>query len=119
MSDADTIIASNSSSFTIQEIIHGLELRHPQRCVSLHSCKHENFLSHKNFPILNQSIPNRDIDWPPETPAIEIMGTNITKPNIISHLIEKCKEHGFNPFHVKKNSNGYIYNRYVTPNAPK
>jgi hypothetical protein len=34
-----TIIASNSSSFTITEIIEGLELRHPRCCVNLHSCK--------------------------------------------------------------------------------
>jgi 3-hydroxyacyl-CoA dehydrogenase len=34
-----TIIASNSSSFTITEIVERLELRHPRRCVNLHSCK--------------------------------------------------------------------------------
>lgn len=27
--------------------------------------------------------------------------------------MEQCKAHGFTPFHVKKNSNGYIYNRYL------
>ena len=37
-----TIIASNSSSFTISEIIDGLELSHPRRCVNLHSCKSTN-----------------------------------------------------------------------------
>lgn len=53
-------------------------------------------------------------DWPPETPAIEIMGSNITKSEIIPRLMEECRNHGFEPFHVKKDSNGYIYNRYVT-----
>lgn len=37
-----TIIASNSSSFTISDIIDGLELRYPQRCVNLHSCESAN-----------------------------------------------------------------------------
>ncbi|KAH8753967.1 hypothetical protein BGZ57DRAFT_833000 [Hyaloscypha finlandica] len=87
LSHIDTIIASNSSSFTIQQIIDGPELKHPNRCVSLHSY------------------------WPPETAAIEIMGTNITKPDIIPRLMKQCREHGFNPFHVKKSSSGYIYNR--------
>jgi len=82
-----TIIASNSSSFTITEVIDELELTYPRRCINLHSY------------------------WPPETPAIEIMGSSITEPDIISRLMTACKEHGFTPFHVKKNSTGYIYNR--------
>jgi hypothetical protein len=36
---SDCIVASNSSSYTITEIIHGLSLKDEQRCVSLHSCK--------------------------------------------------------------------------------
>lgn len=39
LSSPKAIIASNSSSFTITEIIDGLDLKHPQRCVNLHSCK--------------------------------------------------------------------------------
>lgn len=39
LANPTTIIASNSSSFTISEIIDKLELLHPQRCVNLHSCK--------------------------------------------------------------------------------
>lgn len=37
--DKDAIIASNSSSYTITEIMEGVELSHPERFVSLHSCK--------------------------------------------------------------------------------
>jgi 3-hydroxyacyl-CoA dehydrogenase len=51
------------------------------------------------------------MDWPPETSAIEVMGTKGTNPEIIPLLMKECKEHGFNPFHVKKDSSGYIYNR--------
>jgi 3-hydroxyacyl-CoA dehydrogenase len=54
---------------------------------------------------------NVDPDWPPETCAIEVMGSDVTEPEIISRLMTACKEHGFTPFHVKKNSTGYIYNR--------
>ena len=53
------------------------------------------------------------LDWPPETPAMEVMGSNVTELEIISRLMEACEEHGFKPFHVKKSSNGYIFNRYV------
>lgn len=34
----ETIIASNSSSYTINEIIKGAQIRHPERAVSMHSC---------------------------------------------------------------------------------
>lgn len=37
--DRDLIVASNSSSFTISEIVKDLELKYPERCVSLHSCQ--------------------------------------------------------------------------------
>ena len=39
MAEEDTIIASNSSSYTIHEILRDLQLRHRQRFLSLHSCK--------------------------------------------------------------------------------
>ena len=39
IADADAIIASNSSSYTISEIMDGLSLNHPERMVSLHSCE--------------------------------------------------------------------------------
>lgn len=35
----DTIIASNSSSYSIGELIEGLELQHSGRFISAHSCK--------------------------------------------------------------------------------
>jgi 3-hydroxyacyl-CoA dehydrogenase len=34
----DIIIASNSSSYTINEIIRDAKLKHPDRTVSMHSC---------------------------------------------------------------------------------
>jgi hypothetical protein len=50
--------------------------------------------------------------------AIEVMASKETKSDIISLLMEQCKAHGFSPFHVKKDSNGYIYNRCITLHSP-
>ncbi|KAJ9606408.1 hypothetical protein H2200_009369 [Cladophialophora chaetospira] len=83
----DAIIASNSSSYSISEILKGLTLSNNGRVLSAHTY------------------------WPPETSAIELMGHKETDPSIIPLLMEKCREHGFSPFHVKKDSMGYIYNR--------
>ncbi|KAF5863535.1 hypothetical protein ETB97_009779 [Aspergillus alliaceus] len=81
------IIASNSSSYGIGEIIQGIQLRNDQRLLSAHCY------------------------WPPETSAIEIMGHEGTDPSCVAVLLDQCREHGFSPFHVKQNSIGYIYNR--------
>lgn len=84
---SDTIIASNSSSYTISEIIEGLKLRNTARILSAHSY------------------------WPPETSAIEVMGHENTDPKIVDTMMDQCKEHGFTPFAVRGDSTGYIYNR--------
>ena len=82
-----TIIASNSSSYGVSEIIQGLELRNSARLLSAHCY------------------------WPPETAAIELMGHERTDSSLIPFMMERCKDHGFSPFHVKRDSTGYIYNR--------
>ncbi|OAL46258.1 3-hydroxyacyl-CoA dehydrogenase [Pyrenochaeta sp. DS3sAY3a] len=87
VSPNDTIIASNSSSYTITEIMEGVTLKNRSRFLSLHSY------------------------WPPETAAIEVMGSGETDPEIISLVMEQCRLHGFAPFQVHKPSTGYIYNR--------
>ncbi|KIW41467.1 uncharacterized protein PV06_07022 [Exophiala oligosperma] len=87
ISSPETIVASNSSSYTIEEILEGQKLKYDDRFASLHSY------------------------WPPETSAIEVMGSSQTRPEIITRLMEETKKHGFSPFHVRKTSTGYIYNR--------
>ncbi|KAJ6084303.1 hypothetical protein N7486_011103 [Penicillium sp. IBT 16267x] len=82
-----SIIASNSSSYGISEILEGMNLKNNKRIMSAHCY------------------------WPPETSAIEIMAHRDTDPSLVTLVLEQCKEHGFSPFHVKKNSIGYIYNR--------
>ncbi|CAG9936721.1 unnamed protein product [Clonostachys rosea f. rosea IK726] len=83
----DIIIASNSSSYSSAEIIKGLDLRHSGRVLSAHTY------------------------WPPETPAIEIMGHEGTHAPYIDLMMKRCAEHGFDPFHVRSQSMGYLYNR--------
>ncbi|PYI34826.1 3-hydroxyacyl-CoA dehydrogenase [Aspergillus indologenus CBS 114.80] len=85
--DPDIIIASNSSSYSITEVCDGLEFNADDRFVNLHSF------------------------WPPETRVLEIMGTDKTRPEIIPRLMDESREHGFQPFHVRKSSTGYIFNR--------
>ncbi|RAK80659.1 3-hydroxyacyl-CoA dehydrogenase family protein [Aspergillus fijiensis CBS 313.89] len=85
--DPDIIIASNSSSYSITEACDGLEFKADDRFVNLHSF------------------------WPPETRVLEIMGTDKTRPDIIPRLMDESREHGFQPFHVRKSSTGYIFNR--------
>ncbi|KAH7176721.1 hypothetical protein EDB81DRAFT_864231 [Dactylonectria macrodidyma] len=83
----DTIIASNSSSYSCGEILDGLTLRNERRFLSAHSY------------------------WPPETCEIEIMGHDKTDPSLVALMMVRCEKHGFSPFHVKTQSMGYIYNR--------
>ncbi|PYH92363.1 3-hydroxyacyl-CoA dehydrogenase [Aspergillus ellipticus CBS 707.79] len=85
--DPDTIIASNSSSYPISEVCKGLCLKANDRFVNMHAF------------------------WPPETQVIEIMGTSKTRADIIPLLIKETQEHGFMPFHVRKHSTGYMFNR--------
>ena len=41
------------------------------------------------------------------------MGHKGTDPSKINYMMEQCAAYGFSPFHVKTDSMGYIYNRYV------
>jgi 3-hydroxyacyl-CoA dehydrogenase len=43
--------------------------------------------------------------------AIEILASPQTEISIVPLLMEQCSLHGFKPFQVKQESNGYIYNR--------
>jgi len=83
----DVIIASNSSSYSCGEILQGLKLKNKSRILSAHTY------------------------WPPETPAIEIMGHESTDPKHIDLMMSRCAAHGFDPFHVRSPSMGYLYNR--------
>lgn len=83
----DVTVASNSSSYSCGEIIKDLDLKHKSRILSAHTY------------------------WPPETPAIEIMGHEATDQAHVQLMLDRCAAHGFEPFHVRKPSMGYLYNR--------
>ncbi|KAG9256777.1 putative 3-hydroxyacyl-CoA dehydrogenase [Emericellopsis atlantica] len=83
----DVIVASNSSSYSCGEIIKDLDLTHKSRILSAHTY------------------------WPPETPAIEIMSHETTDQAHVQLMLDRCAAHGFEPFHVRKPSMGYLYNR--------
>lgn len=39
------------------------------------------------------------------------MGLDETRPEIITKLMQETKAHGFQPFHVRHQSTGYMFNR--------
>jgi hypothetical protein len=66
--ELDTIIASNSSSYTIAEILQDLKVRRRDRCVSMHSC---NITFQQPSIFFYLYLPTNSVvtDWPPETPG--------------------------------------------------
>lgn len=85
LTDPSTIIASNSSSYSTREMLE--RVKRPERVVNTHYY------------------------MPPDRNGVEIMSCGQTDPAIINKLIEETERHGFLPFHVKKESLGFIFNR--------
>jgi len=85
ITDPSTIIASNSSSYSTRLMLD--KVKRPQRVVNTHYY------------------------MPPDRNGVEIMSCGQTDPAIIEKLMVETKRHGFVPFHVKKDSLGFIFNR--------
>lgn len=85
LTDPATIIASNSSSYPTRLMLE--RVKRPQRVVNTHYY------------------------MPPDRNGVEIMSCGQTDPAIIDKLMVETKRHGFVPFHVKKESLGFIFNR--------
>lgn len=85
LADADAILASNSSSLPTSQLIHNV--RHPERVLNTH------------------------YQQPPELNAVELMSCGRTDPGIIDALIDKLPDYGLVPFHVRCESDGFIFNR--------
>jgi 3-hydroxybutyryl-CoA dehydrogenase len=85
LTDEGTIIASNSSSYSTRLMLQ--HVTKPERVVNTHYY------------------------MPPDRNGVEIMSCGQTGPTIIEKLMEETKRHGFIPFHVKKESLGFIFNR--------
>ena len=85
--DADTIIATISSSYKSGELIEGVSEEGRVRVLNTHYFQ------------------------PPQLPPVEIMSSGYTDPAIIELLVPKLKEIGLDSAVAKKQSTGLIYNR--------
>ena len=85
LAPADAILASNSSSFPSSRFID--QVTKPERVVNMH------------------------FYMPPAMNVVEIMSCGKTDPAVIESLIEAAPKWGLAPFHVRRESTGFIFNR--------
>ena len=83
--DPDAIVATNSSSYPSGQMIDGVE--HPERVLNAH------FL------------------MPPLINPVELMSCGRTDEGVITLLIDRLPRYGLVPFHVRRESVGFIFNR--------
>src|SRR3954469_22296186 len=81
----DAILATNSSSLPSRLVIDKVE--HPERVLNMH------------------------FQQPPELNAVELMSCGETDPEAIDALMEKLPDYGLAPFLVRRESDGFIFNR--------
>lgn len=85
ISDSDTILASNSSSFPSSQFIDGVSKQ--------------------------ERVLNTHFYMPPLIRAVEVMSDGKTDPGIVAFLMQQFPKYGLVPFHVQKESVGFIFNR--------
>ena len=85
VAEPDAILASNSSSLPSRLFIDKVE--RPERVLNLH------------------------FQQPPELNAVELMSCGETDPEVIGALMDKLSDYGLAPFHVRRESDGFIFNR--------
>jgi 3-hydroxybutyryl-CoA dehydrogenase len=83
--DPDAILATNSSSYPSSQMID--EVEHPERVLNVH------FL------------------LPPDVNPVELMSCGRTDDAVIGALMERLPRYGLVPFHVRRESVGFIFNR--------
>ena len=81
----DAILATNSSSFPSSRLVDAVS--RPERLVNTH------------------------FYMPPRVNAVEVMSCGHTERAVIDRLIERLPAYGFEPFEVRGESVGFIYNR--------
>ena len=54
---------------------------------------------------------NTHYQMPPDLNAVELMSNGRTDPAIIDALTSRLPRYGFVPFHVRRESDGFIFNR--------
>jgi 3-hydroxybutyryl-CoA dehydrogenase len=82
---SDAILATNSSSLPSRLVIDKVE--HPERVLNMH------------------------FQQPPELNAVELMSCGKTDPEVIDVLMAKLPEYGLAAFRVRRESDGFIFNR--------
>ena len=85
LAPVDAVLASNSSSYPSSQIIEGLT--HPERVLNAH------------------------FYMPPLQNAVELMSCGATRPEIINALMDVLPRFGLEPYHVQRESIGFIFNR--------
>lgn len=82
---ADTILASNSSSYASRLMID--EVEHPERVLNMH------------------------FYMPPAQNAVDLMSDGETDPAVVDLLLEVLPTYGVRPFVARRESTGFIFNR--------
>jgi 3-hydroxybutyryl-CoA dehydrogenase len=85
VAEPDAVLATNSSSLPSRLIID--KVQHPERVLNMH------------------------YQQPPELNAVELMSCGKTDPEVIDALMEKLPDYGLAPFRVRRESDGFIFNR--------
>jgi 3-hydroxybutyryl-CoA dehydrogenase len=85
LAEPDAILATNSSSLPSSQMLDKVE--HPERVLNTH---------YQQPPVLN---------------AVELMSCGKTDDGVIDALITKLPEYGLVPFRVRRESDGFIFNR--------
>jgi 3-hydroxybutyryl-CoA dehydrogenase len=85
LAEPDAILASNSSSLPTSQMIDRVE--HPERVLNTH------------------------YQQPPELNSVELMSCGKTDEGVIDALMKKIPEYGLKAFHVRRESDGFIFNR--------
>src|SRR6266849_854055 len=85
LTPADTVLGSNSSSYPTSRIVEAVT--RPERVLNMH------------------------FYMPPLQNAVELMSCGATKPELIEALMEILPRFGLEPYHVQRESIGFIFNR--------
>jgi len=85
LAETDAILASNSSSLPASSLIGNV--KHPERVLNTHYYQ------------------------PPDLNAVELMSCGKTDEAVIDALMERLPRYGLVPFRVRRESDGFIFNR--------
>ena len=85
LAEPDAILCSNSSSIPTSQMID--KVKHPERVLNTH------------------------YQQPPEQNAVELMSCGKTDEGVIDALMKKIPQYGLVPFRVRRESDGFIFNR--------